>query len=140
MMRDIFLLIHFIGLSMAVGTGFANLFLGSAAAKLEPAERGPFMLKTTILVHMGQTGLGLLIISGFYLITPFWKTLSDMPALMAKLALVAVLIVSVTLTSLQVKKAKQENNPALLLKLKPMGMLNFLIGITIMLMAVLTFH
>jgi|ERR1041385_2297240 uncharacterized membrane protein len=140
MTHDLFLFIHFIGLAMAVGTGFANLFLGTAAAKLEPAERGPFMLKTTILVRMGQTGLGLLIISGLYLITPFWKTLSDMPTLIAKLALVVVLIITVTLTSLQVKKAKKENNPALLIKLKPLGMLNFFIGIAIMLMAILTFH
>lgn len=139
-MRDFFLLIHFVGLAMAVGTGFANLFLGSAAAKLEPAERGPFMLKTTVLVRMGQTGLGLLIISGFYLATPFWKSLSDMPTLMAKLALVVILLVTITITSLQVKKAKKENNPALLLKLKPLGMANFFIGIAIMLLAVLTFH
>jgi hypothetical protein len=139
-MRDFFLLIHFVGLAMAVGTGFANLFLGSVAAKLEPAERGPFMIKTTILVRMGQTGLGLLIISGFYLATPFWKSLSDMPTLMAKLALVVVLLVTITMTSLQVRKAKKENNPALLLKLKPLGMANFFIGIAIMILAVLTFH
>jgi hypothetical protein len=140
MMRDIFLFIHFIGLAMAVGTGFANLFLGAAAGKLEPAERGSFMMKTTILVRMGQIGLGLLLISGFYLITPFWKILSDMPTLITKLTLVLILIVTVTLTSLQVRKAKKENDPKLLLKLKPLGMLNFFIGLAIMLMAVLTFH
>jgi len=139
-MRDFFLLIHFVGLAMAVGTGFANLFLGSVAAKLEPAERGPFMLKTTVLVRMGQTGLGLLILSGLALATPFWKSLSDMPTLMAKLALVVILIVTVTMTSLQVRKAKKENNPALLLKLKPLGMANFFLGIAIMILAILTFH
>jgi len=139
-MRDFFLLIHFIGLAMAVGTGFANLFLGSAAAKLEVAERGPFMLKTTILVRMGQTGLGLLLISGFAIATPFWKSLSDMPIFMTKLVLVVVLLVTVTITSLQVRKAKKENNPALLLKVKPLGMLNLFIGIAIMILAVLSFH
>ncbi|HTH56592.1 MAG TPA: hypothetical protein VL728_11155 [Cyclobacteriaceae bacterium] len=139
-MRDLFLFIHFIGLAMAVGTGFANLFLGAAAVKLAPQERGPFMLRASILVRMGQTGLGLLILSGFYLATPFWKLLSDMPTFMAKLALVVILLVTVTMASLQVKKARNENNPALLLKLKPLGMANFLIGIVIMIMAVLTFH
>lgn len=139
-MRDFFLFIHFIGLAMAVGTGFANLFLGAAAAKLEPAERGPFMLKTTVLVRMGQTGLGLLLLSGFALATPFWKSLSDMPTFMAKLALVVVLLVTITITSLQVRKAKKENNPALLAKLKPLGMLNLIIGISIMVLAVITFH
>ena len=139
-MRDFFFFIHFLGLAMAVGTGFANLFLGAAAAALVPAERGPFMLKTTVLVRMGQTGLGLLLISGFALATPFWKSLSDMPTFMAKLALVVVLLVTITISSLQVRKAKKENNPALLLKLKPLGMLNLILGLSIMVLAVLTFR
>lgn len=139
-MRDFFLFIHFIGLAMGIGTGFANLFLGAAAAKLEPAERGPFMLKTTVLVRMGQIGIGLLLLSGFALATPFWKSLSDMPTFMTKLALVVVLLVTITITSLQVRKANKENNPALLAKLKPLGMLNLILGIAIMIMAVITFH
>jgi len=139
-MRDFFLFIHFIGLAMGVGTGFANLFLGAAAAKLEPAERGPFMLKTTVLIRMGQTGIGLLLLSGFALATPFWKSLSDMPTFMAKLGLVVVLLITITITSIQVREAKKENNPALLAKLKPLGMLNLILGISIMIMAVITFH
>lgn len=140
MIHDIFLFIHFIGLTMAVGTGFANLFLAAAAAKLEPAERGKFMSNTTILVRMGQTGLGLLIISGLFLATPYWKTMSEMPTFIVKLTLVVLLIIMVIVISLRVRKAKQENNPALLLKIKPLGIINFFIGITIMIMAVLTFH
>jgi hypothetical protein len=139
-MRDVFLIIHFIGLTMALGTGFANLFLGIAASKLEPAERGRFMANTMILVRMGQTGLGLLLLSGFYLINPYWSTLPSLPTLIAKLSLVVLLIIMVTLISLQVRKAKKENNPALLLKIKPLGIINFFIGITIVVLAVATFH
>lgn len=139
-MRDLFLILHFIGLAMAVGTGFANLFLGFAASRLEPAERGSFMVKTMILTRMGQTGLGLLLLSGFYLMTPYWKILSTMPTLMAKLTLVGVLVVMVTFISLKAKKALKENNPSALAKLRPMGLLNFLIGLTILVLAVLTFH
>lgn len=139
-MRDLFLILHLIGLAMAIGTGFANLFLGYAASKLEPAERGSFMSKTMILMRMGQTGLGLLILTGFYLITPYWKTLSSMPTLIAKLTLVGILIIMVLIISLTVKKAQREKNPALLAKLRPLGIVNFLIGITILVLAVLTFH
>ena len=139
-MHDLFLVIHLIGLTMALGTGFANLFLGAAAAKLDPAERGSFMAKTTILIRMGQTGLGLLLLSGFALITPFWKVLSDMPTLITKLALVAILIIMVTMLSLKVRKALKENDPSQLAKLKPLGMLNLLIGLAIIILAVLTFH
>lgn len=139
-MRDLFLIIHLIGLSMAIGTGFANIFLGYAASKLEPAERGSFMSKTMILMRMGQTGLGLLLISGFYLATPYWKSISSMPTFIAKLSLIGVLIIMVIVISLTVKKAQREKNPALLAKLRPLGILNFLIGISILILAVLTFH
>ena len=139
-MHDLFLFFHFIGLAMAVGTGFANLFLASVAGKLEPAEKGTFMSRTMVLARMGQIGLGLLIISGLYLITPYWATLSSMPTLIAKLTCVVLLIIMVTIISLIVRKAKKENNPALFAKLKPLGIINFIIGLTIVVLAVLTFH
>lgn len=139
-MHDFMLVLHFIGLAMALGAGFANQFLGMAAAKLEPAERGKFMSNTLILVRMGQIGLGLLLLSGFYLITPYWKTFSEMPLLIAKLMLVGVVIILVSAISIIVSKARKQNNPALLMKLKSIGMLNFLVAITIVVLAVLSFH
>jgi len=138
-MRELMLVIHFIGLAMALGAGFANLFLGTVASKLEPAERGSFMSKIMILGRMGQTGLGLLLLSGFYLISPYWKVLGDMPFLIAKLSLVAVLIILVSSVLIMLNKAKR-GNPAMFAKIKPLGILNFLIGIAIVILAVLTFR
>src|SRR5688572_10717769 len=121
-MRELMLIIHFIGLAMAVGAGFANLFLGTVASKLEPAERGSFMSKIMILGRMGQTGLGLLLLSGFGLMTPYWKVLGDMPFLIAKLSLVVVLLILVSTVLIMLNKAKK-GNPALFAKIKPLGML-----------------
>jgi uncharacterized membrane protein len=139
-MRELMLIIHFIGLTMALGAGFANLFLGTVASKLAPAERGSFMSKTMILGRMGQIGLGLLLLSGLYMITPYWKVLDQMPFLIAKLSLVLLLLILVTAIVLMVRKAKKENNPAILAKIRPLGILNFFIGIMIVVLAVLTFH
>ena len=139
-MRDSMLVIHFIGLAMALGAGFANLFLGTVASKLEPAERGSFMAKLIILGRMGQIGLGLLLLSGFGLLTPYWRVIGEMPLLIAKLSLVGLLLISVSRILFIVRKSKKENNPALMMKIKPLGMLNFFLGITIVILAVLTFH
>jgi uncharacterized membrane protein len=139
-MHELMLIIHFIGLAMALGAGFANLFLGRVASKLEPAERGSFISKTMILGRMGQIGLSLLLLSGFYLITPYWKVLGEMPLLIAKLSLVAILLILVSWIVLLVRKAKKQNNPAILAKIRPLGILNFLIGIAIVVLAVLAFH
>jgi len=134
------LITHFIGLAMALGTGFANLFLGIAASKLEPAERGKFMSNTMILIRMGHTGLGLLLLSGFYLITPYWKIVGEMPILIAKLCCVGLLVILVSIITVIAKNAQREGNPAMLMKLKPFGMINLLLGITIVVLAVLSFH
>ena len=139
-MRDLMLIVHFIGLTMALGAGFANLFLGVAASKLKPAERGKFMSNTMILMRMGQTGLGLLLLSGFYLITPLWKTLGEMPVLIAKLCLVGILVILVSVITVVARKAQQQGDAATLMKLKPFGILNFFVGITIVVLAVLSFH
>jgi len=139
-MRELMLVIHFIGLAMALGAGFANLFLGSVASKLEPAERGAFMSKIMILGRMGQMGLGLLLLSGFYMITPYWKVLGEMPFLIAKLSLVVILLILVSAVLIIISKAKKQGNPALLAKIKPLAMLNFFIGITIVITAVLAFR
>lgn len=93
-----------------------------------------------ILARMGQIGFGLLLISGFYLITPYWKVLPDMPTLIAKLTFVAILLVNIAYVSSMALKAKRENNPALLAKLKPFGMVIFAMGLIIVVLAVLTFH
>jgi len=44
---------------------------------------------------MGHIGITMLIISGLYLMTPFWKTLNARPLLITKLILVLVLTVSI---------------------------------------------
>jgi len=139
-MRDFMLVLHFIGLAMALGAGFSNLFLGFATSKLEPAERGKFMAKAMILARMGQTGLGLLLLSGFGLITPYWKVLSEMPMLIAKLCCVGILVILVATISTLASRAQKQGNPAMLMKLRPYGMLNFFLGITIVILAVLSFH
>jgi len=134
------LIVHLIALTMALGAGFANLFLGAAAAKLEPAERGKFMSNISILMRMGQTGLGFILLSGFYLITPLWKSLGEMPVLIAKLCLVGILVILVSVITVVARKAQQQGDAATLMKLKPFGILNFFVGITIVVLAVLSFH
>ena len=135
------LIIHFLGLAMGVGVSFANLFLGIKASKLEPQERGKLMSGVNQpLLMMGKTGLTLLLISGFYLATPYWSNLNEMPYFIIKLCLVAALIFVVVMITIISTKAKKENNPALLAKLKPWGMVGLIIGVLIITMAVNTFH
>lgn len=87
-----------------------------------------------------RAGLALLVVSGIYLINPYWDALAEMPFLMAKLVLIGVLLVLVITMGVIISRARKQANPAMLAKLKPLGMVNFLVGIAIVVCAVMAFH
>lgn len=134
------LIIHFIGLVMGVGTSFAFLFLGIAGSKMEKEEGEKFILNTFALSRMGHIGLTLLIITGLYLMTPFWGILTSQPLLIAKLVLVLTLVVTITIMSLISKKAKKGDTPSNLKKITALGRVALLTGLAIVVLAVLIFR
>jgi len=138
-MRTAMLIIHFLGLAMGLGTSFGFLFLGMAGSKMEKEKGKQFALNTIAMGTMGHIGLALLIISGLYLITPYWGNLASMPLLIAKLALVLTLTSAVVLTSIYSRRAKKKNAEANLKKIKNLGKVSLLSGIAIVVLAVFIF-
>ncbi len=139
-MRDTFLIIHFVGLAMGVGTSLAFMFLGIASSKMEETEAQKFRLNTFALSKMGHIGLTLLIISGIFLIVPYWKTLPSSPLLIAKLVLVLVLGALIGIISSTAKKAKKGNAEIHIKKIETLGKLALLTSLVIVIIAVLVFH
>ena len=92
MAHDIALIFHMLGLAMGIGTGFGFMFLGMAKVKMEEKEGIEFQIKSLALGGMGRVGLVLLILSGGYLMSPYWKVIGEEPLLMAKMALVLAMI------------------------------------------------
>ena len=138
-MRDVMLILHFVGLAMGLGTSFAMMFLGIGASKMPPEEAGKFMINAGIVTKMGHIGLALLFISGGYLMTPYWGSLMEMPTLLVKLVLFLVLGALVGIMSSALRKAKN-GQPEQMLKAKKLGPFALLTGIAIVVLAVITFH
>jgi uncharacterized membrane protein len=134
------LIVHFLGLAMGLGSSFAFMFLGMARSKMEKEEGKKFALNTFAMSSMGHIGLTLLIISGFYLITPFWSALAAMPMLIAKLALVFTLTLTVIILSVYSRRAKKGDTEAHLKKIENLGKVSLLSGIAIVVLAVLIFR
>lgn len=139
-MRDIMLIAHFLGLVMGLGTSFAHAFLGQATAKMNEEEASKFRLNAMVLSKMGHIGILLLVVSGIYLIIPFWPSIKENPLLILKLALVAVIIVLIALISRGTQKAYQGNADKQLKKIEPLGKLTLIIGLMILIIAVNVFH
>lgn len=139
-MREAFLILHFIGLAMGLGTGFAFMFLGMAAAKLPPEKRREFLLNASHIARMGQFGLLLLVLTGGYLMTPYWGMLTATPLLMAKLLLVLVLGAIIGINSSKMRKARAGDTSVDLAKVALLGRVSLLTTLTIVVLAVLVFH
>lgn len=139
-MKDTMLILHFIGLVMGVGTGFAHAFLGAPASKMNTDEATKFRLHTLVLGTMGNIGIILLLISGLFLITPYWSMLSSFPLLIAKLALVVILLVLLTMINLRVRKAVKGDAERQIAKIQQLGKLTLPISLIIVILAVMTFH
>ena len=134
------LITHFIGLAMGLGTSFAFMFLGIAASKMEKEEAVKFTLNVFALRNMGHIGLGLLFISGGYLMTPYWSSLADMPTMMAKLVLFLVLGALLGILGSKSKKAQAGDAETQLPKIRTLGQLSLLTSLAIVILAVYTFH
>ncbi len=139
-MREVMLITHFLGLAMGLGSSFAFFFLGIAGSKMEKEEGQKFALNTFAISRMGHIGLALLILSGGYLMTPYWVILGSQPLLIAKLLLVLVLVFTVSLLSVYTKRAKKGDTEANLRKIASLGKVSLLSAIAIVTLAVLIFR
>ena len=139
-MREPMLILHFIGLIMGVGTSFAHAFLSQVTSKMTAEEATKFQVHSLVLGRMGQIGLTLLIVSGFYLITPYWKILPTTPLLMLKLAMVALLVTLIVLISRASNKAKKGNAEGEIKKIAQLGKFTLPISLIIIILAVYIFH
>lgn len=135
------LIIHFIGLAMGLGTAFAHAFLGSATSKMSNEEVIKFNLNTSALSRMGNIGMLLLIVSGIYLLIPYWNSLLTFPFLILKLVLVIVLIVLIGMISIIGQKSFKSNQPEIQFKkMELLGKIALTVSITIVIIAVRVFH
>ncbi len=134
------LILHFLGLAMGVGTSFAHAFLGKTISKLEQHEAAEFRLKIIGLSQMGTIGTILLLVSGIYLIIPYWPAIMSFPLLILKLVLFVILLVLIWLINQGAKKNFKNHSEGKLKQIELMGKVAMLIGITIVILAVNIFH
>ena len=139
-MREVMLITHFLGLAMGLGSSFAFFFLGIAGSKMKKEEGQKFTLNTFAISRMGHIGLALLILSGGYLMTPYWVVLGSQSLLIAKLLLVLLLVLTVSLISVYAKRAKRGETEANLRKIALLGKISLLSAIAIVTLAVLIFR
>lgn len=141
-MHTALLALHFLGLALGVGAGFAQLTLTLATRDLPPAERGAFALRAQALAKNGSYGLVLLIVTGASLTvlrgvgaTFQWGG----PAFHAKLTLVVLMLVVLGYSQVVRARARRTGTTPDLVKLRRLSRVQLLLGMLVVICATIAF-
>jgi uncharacterized membrane protein len=133
---------HFIGLALGVGSGFALLALALASKDLPPEERTRFLLRASAVSKNGSIGFGMLVVSGLGLLFsrgPALVMLMGGPPFHAKLTLVVVMAGVLGYLQVQLKRARLAGGGPALLNAAKAGRVMLVLGLSVIVLAVLAF-
>lgn len=144
-MLDLWLVLHFLGLALGVGTGFAMMTLGIATKDMAPADRATFMRRASALSRNGSVGLLLLIVSGVaILLTRGVDTVMMAgPPFHIKLTLVVILIGVFGYMQVLMRKSRSADGAvaaAAAARMAIVSKIMLLLGVSIVICAVLAFQ
>lgn len=134
------LMLHFIGLAMGLGTSFTHAFLGKTISKMDRNDAKKFRVQIKALSQMGYAGTVLLLVSGIYLLVPYWQSLTSLPLLILKLFLFVILVVLILLINKSATKNYKNDTDNNLNRIELKGKFALIISILIIFLAVKVFH
>ncbi|MBK9239640.1 MAG: hypothetical protein IPL75_05145 [Acidobacteria bacterium] len=142
-MLDFLLILHFIGLALGVGTGFAMLTLGLSTADMAPADRGAFMRRASVITRNGAIGLTLLILSGVGLVMARGVQMVMAwggPMFHVKLTLVAIMIGVFGYLQVLLRQSRSADGAAAAARIPLVSRVMLVLGVSVVVFAVLAFH
>ena len=107
---------------------------------MELMKRNEFMPTVLPTARLGQLGLVLSVLSGGYLIMPYWSVMGSMPLLVAKIVFVLVLVGLSGINSSQARKARKGPAATYMPRMAFLGRTALFTSLTIVVLAVLVFH
>jgi len=136
------LALHFLGLALGVGAGFAQLTLTLATRELPPAERSAFALRALALAKNGSYGLLLLIVTGASMTVLRGVSATFQwggPAFHAKLTLVVLMLGVLGYSQVSLARARRAGVTPDLIKLRKLARVQLLLGMVVVICATIAF-
>lgn len=138
-LNPVLLILHMLGLAMGLSVSFSGMALQGLMEKASPQERAVLARFPPRIVLVGHAGLGLLWITGLTLVFTKWGGFGVLPwQFHVKLTAVALLTIVVVYITRLMKKAAVGDQAAAI-QIQAVGKIAFLLALTAITFAVLTF-
>ncbi len=141
-LNHVLLILHFLGLAMGLSVSFAGMVMMGLINKAAPAERPVLARFPPLMSRVGDIGITLLWLSGLGLLAFKWGgfgSVGNLPwTFHLKLTLVVVLTALIGYMHGQLRRARN-GDAAAMARMQAVGKVMFLIAVSIVVLAVLTF-
>ena len=139
-MKEALLLLHFLGLVIGAGAGFAVFVIGYLAPGFPATGKRDVLLRLFPLRYISYVGLLLLILSGGMLIQPYWPHHEELAWFGTKMVFVGVIAAASIFGMFQMRRARLSTDNNAFKMLSYAGKVSFVSSIIVVACAVYTFH
>jgi uncharacterized membrane protein len=139
MLDNTLVILHFLGLTMGLSTGFSNMVMAGLIAKAAPNEKPVLQRFAPAMSRIGAVGLVLLWVTGIAIVLTRYGSFSILPRpFLVKLAAVVLLTVFVGYMHVLMPKA-QRGDQAARARIEMLGKMTGPLAIIAIIFAVITF-
>lgn len=132
-------IVHFVGLAMGLGSGFAQMVMAGLMAKASPQDKAVLARFPPAMGKIGVIGLGLLWITGLSIIKTRYGTFSILPQTFIY-KLTAVVLLTLAVGAIQVlQRRAQKGDMAAMARMQMLGRLTGPLALIAIIFAVITF-
>ena len=141
-MRDLLLMLHFTGIVIGAGSGFALFVIGFLSKSFSNEYKEEVLVKLFPLRYISYIGLFILVSSGLLLLSPYMMLVSNNAWLQTKFFCVSIIILASVFGAFQMLNVSRNKiAPAIAFKkLGLAGKLSFAMSIAVIISAVNVFH
>jgi hypothetical protein len=139
MLDNTLVILHFIGLTMGLSTGFSNMVLAGLMAKAAPAEKAVLARFPPAMSRIGAIGLALLWASGLAIVKTRYGSFSILPqTFIIKLA--AVVLLTLCVIYIHVLQGRvNKGDTAAMAQIQTVGRITGPLALIAIIFAVITF-
>jgi hypothetical protein len=133
------LIFHFLGLVISLGSMITFLVMRRSCSKVSSSDSEYLLMNIRRFLRMSHIGLGIMFVTGGYLMTPYWNVLGQMPLLHIKFSVFLLWFFTLFALSFYTKKAKNSQIKLCDPRIGFLSLMSILFGLIAVTMAVLRF-
>ncbi|NOR86114.1 MAG: hypothetical protein GQ527_00755 [Bacteroidales bacterium] len=139
-MKDVMIISHVLGSVLSIGSIAFFLVIRKNLYKIADGGSGDVYAIISKFQRMTHIGMGIMILSGGYLMTPYWSAFGSMHMLHVKVMAVLLWLMTIILLSVILRKAKAGKGKKCDERLLRMNYASLFFGVIVIIVAVLSFH